>query len=465
MKRREAIRLMPLSIAGAAGMTRGACTPATAAEGTPLPEGGFAERYQRTVRDMLVRIRETQSENLLEASHAIARTIARGNTCWCTWNMGHGTTFELFPGRDGLPALFTPGYDSERLRDGDLLLTNRGAVNIEDRKRKDFLVVGAPVPWSSDAGLSELIVVDSAKHRNRPHSDIWIETFVTTIGAVVDIPGMPAPAGPVSGIIGITLFWMMAADACRILALEGGSVPVSGKEPELPPDTQYVGLHDPLMDDFFDRVLMQIEMIGAETGYIREIAEMAAESVLAGGKVYGYSCHRTGLCGEAQGRRGGLTMTRGIFANDGAVTDYRGNPVRGSSKDLVIMGIYQPADETDLDALDTFKGMDMKTASIGPMTRGVAVPDGRTVPKETDVHAGRMCDANGLYAIPGFERKVCPTSGALQMQMYWVTVMEIIAEVMRRTGGNVPGIYRSAAIEGGREIDDRINVIRDERGY
>ncbi|MCD6307870.1 MAG: hypothetical protein J7M24_02605 [Candidatus Latescibacteria bacterium] len=466
MKRRELLHLLPVSAAGLAlspyqSSARERPRPAGAGGGETL-----AQEYQRKVRDMLVRIRETQSENLLEASYAVARTVERGNTCWCNWNMGHGTRFELFPGRDGLPELFTPGYDSKKLRNGDLYLTNRGPINLKDRADKDFFVIGAPVPWSSDAGMADLIVRDTAKHRNRPHSDLWIETFVTTVGAVVRVPGMPAPVGPVSGILGIVLFWMIAADACRILAREGKAVPVGGDEPRLSGDgIEYVSLHDPLMDDYFDRVLMQMEMIGAETGDIREIASMAVDSVLAGGKVYGYSRLQTGICVEAQTRRGGLAMTRGVFEENGKVVDYQGNELKGSPNDLVIMGIHEPDNPADLAALDSFRRMNMKIASIGPMTRDIKIPEGRTVPKETDVHVGRMCDAYGLYAVPGFERKICPTSGALQMQLYWVTVMEIVDEVIRRTDGNVPGVFMSAAIKGGTEHMHRMNAVYEERGY
>ena len=106
----------------------------------------------------------------------------------------------------------------------------------------------------------------------------------------------------------------------------------------------------------------------------------------------------------------------------------------------------------------------MKVASMGPMTRNVRIQEGKTVPKETDVHVGRMCDTYGLFAVPGFDKKVCPTSGALLNQIFWATCMEIVEEIMRRTG-NTPGIHFSGAIKGGNEHNAFVRNMYDERGY
>jgi len=280
------------------------------------------------------------------------------------------------------------------------------------------------------------------------------------------IPGMNAPSGPVSGIIGMLTFWMMLADACRILARDGKSVPVWGNEPKLSGENiPWVSLHDPLMDDYFDQIMLQIEMIEAELGNIRRIAKMAVDSVLAGGKVWCYSRYWDSLAVESHGRRGGLLLTRGLYEKDGKPTPIDSNDLFvESSKDLVIMGIWEPDDEVDLKNLDIFRKNGMKVASIGPMTRDIEIPQGRTVPKESDVHVGRMCDTYGLYAIPGFERKVCPTSGALINQIFWSLCMEITEQIIRRTG-NVPCIGLSGALKAGNKQFEYMKMQYKERGY
>jgi len=473
MKRRDTFSLLPLSLAGLAGIPLKALAeelcPHQQYPNKMLHQPPLALKYTSKVREMLKWIRKTQSENLLEAAYAIARTVKNGGTCWCSWDMGHNTKFDMFADRNGNPGIFTMGYDPEKTKKGDLFLASIWGGPHEDLVKKDIFVIGGPAPWGMDAKLAELIVRDSAKRRLRPYSHIWIETNITTIGAIIKVPGSPAPIGPLSGILGMVTFWMMQADACRILARDGIKMNVFGDEPELPENAERVSLHSPLMDDYFDAVMNQIEMIGAEMGNIREIAGMAVDSILSGGNVYCYSSYRNSLSAEGQTRRGGLALTRGLHRFDGAEVDQGklvsyGEEFKGTKNDLVIMGIFKPDDEIDLESLDTFRKQKMKVVSMGPMTRDIKVPEGRTVPGETDIHVGRMCDTYGRFALPGLNRKVCPTSGALLNQIFWATCIEIVEEMIRRTG-NTPGILFSAAIKGGTEHMHRVREMARVRGY
>ncbi|MFC1538076.1 hypothetical protein ACFL6H_01510 [Candidatus Latescibacterota bacterium] len=471
MKRRDSLCLIPLSFAGLAGFGKNPSDvyaddmsdkKSCGCNNTTVKPLGL--QYTEKVREMLQWIRDTQAENLLEASYAIARTVKNGGKCWCAWDMGHNTAYDMFPDRNGNPGIFTIGYDTSQTKKGDLFLASIWGGPHEDLVKKDIFVIGGPAPWGMDAKRSDLIVRDSAKVRLRPYSHIWIETNVSTLGAIMYVPGSPAPTGPVSGILGMVTFWMMHADACRILSRDGVKMPVAGDEPVLSgSNIEWADLNAPLMDDYFDAVMNQIEMIGSEYGNIKEIARMAVDSVLDGGKVYCYSRYRNSLSAEGQTRRGGLALTQGIHFDNGVLTGHSGE-FKGTEKDLVIMGLFKPEDEFDLRALDTFRKSKMKVVSMGPMTRNIRVPEGRTVPKETDIHVGRMCDTYGRFAIPGFNKKVCPTSGAILNQIFWATCMEIVDETIRRTG-NTPGIFFSAAVKGGTEHMNRVIEIYRERGY
>jgi len=167
---------------------------------------------------------------------------------------------------------------------------------------------------------------------------------------------------------------------------------------------------------------------------------------------------------EASYRRGGLILTRGVFDKDGEISSFDSDTFSGSSKDCVIMGISKPDDEIDLKHLDTFRKYEMKISSMGPMTRDIKIPKGRTVPKESDIHVGRMCDTYGLFAVPGFEQKISPTSGVLLNQMFWAACMEIAEEILRRTG-NAPGILFSSALKEGGTHNRYMVEQYNERGY
>ena len=475
MKRRDAIQLIPHSVAGMSGFatrvfSQGAVTNPNRGNAADSSPGPLSIRYLTKIRELLTWIRDTQSQNMLEASYMIARKHAEGRTCWCSWDMGHGPNIDILsPGRNGLPEIFTPGYDPKKSKPGDLFLKSTENGSLDEVDTKDMYVIGMPVPWGADAQKSEILEDKFQNLKIRPYCDIWIETNMTTIGALMTVPGMTAPIGPESGIIGMVTFWMMTADACRILAREGKPTPVKGDEPAIDWKNAKDRMlrSDPLMDDYFDAVMVQMELIGAELGAIRKIAKMAVDSVLSGGRVYGYDRYG-GFAAEARGRRGGLLLTQGLSADrNGNLTDWTSwaGKETPSPKDLIIMGLSKPDDEIDLRSLDAIRKIGAKVVSIGPMTRNNKIPEGRTVPKETDVHVGAMCDTYGLFAIPGFERKVCPTSGPLLNQIYWATVMEIVEEIQRRTGGDVPAALFSVALKGGYDHFYRMIEQFKKRGY
>lgn len=483
MKRRDTFRFIPLTLAGIAGTGPAFAAPKFRKSGI-YPNAPLADRYLDKVRGIISHIKMTQTENMLEAGYLIARAVHNGHTCWYSWDCGHSVNADIFPGRVAVPDLVTVGYDPKKARRGDVMLASIwNGVNafIEglgfeegdrektepmtpaDVKKQGVTIIGAPAPWGMDAAGDEDIVFDSAKFRIRPSAEIWIETGATKLGAVMDFPGAGAPIGPVSGIVGMVTYWMMAADACRVLARDGKVLPVDGDEPSMSDDVPHVSLNAPLMDDYYTEFIRQHKMIDAEMGYIREAADMAVDAVLSGGKVWCYSRDRNSLAYESQTRRGGLALTRGLYEDKGELSVF-GKPFEGSDRDVVIMGLDRPDHPADLQHLDEFRKHGCRIVTIGPSTRNLKTPEGRTAPGEADIHLGRMCDTYGLFALPGYKRSICPTSGAMLNQLFWATCLDIAEKIVERTG-NVPGVYLTGAVTGGIDHLNRINDIYEQRGY
>ncbi|MFC1651134.1 hypothetical protein ACFL2X_06145 [Candidatus Latescibacterota bacterium] len=470
MKRRKAMQAIPLSIAGVYGFTRSAfgknmCENKACAD----KNGSLAMGYRNKIIERLTWVRENQSESLMEAAYAIARTYENGGQCYqVSWDAGHSEA-DSWAGRNGEPEIFSTAYNADKLKKGDLILTCAQIGDAAVLKKKGVFIIGCPSSWSGDARYPELLREEIQLMRLKPHADLWIENNATSLGGVVLVPGMPAPIGPVSGCMGKVTIWMMLADACRILARRGIKVPVKGDEPKITGEnidyrnfSGWVDLNTPLMDDYFNEIMNQMELITAETGTIKKIAAMCVDSVLNGGKIYGYSLHNS-VAGEASTRRSGLSITRGVDKAALDTAEKRKN-FGGTSKDCVIMGITKPDDEFDLTALDLFKKRGMKVASIGAMTRSHAKQTGRKVYDETLYHAGKMCDTYGLFAVPGFEQRICPTSGVLLDQLYWSTMMEVVEQYIERTG-DVPGVYLSGALKGGMEHLYRMNELYSGNEY
>ncbi len=458
MKRRDMLRSLPLGFAGMAALDPAAeAQKMMSPKGPAGPDQPYGMTYVDRVTSMVEWVRAHQMENILEGAYVIARAVEDGRNIWSCWDLGHTNGSDLFPDRNGKPAFLVPGYDFDRVEDGDLVLANFPwpAGYIADLEKRDLFIVGGPSPWGGDLERSDLIVPDIAALKIRPFADIWIDTNIDHIGAQVKIPGSPAPLAPESGPLNGTILWMMTADACRILAKKGISAPVEGDEEPLSGDNvSWIDLGEPVMDTYFDTVLRQLSMIRSEYGNIKKMADMAVDTLTAGGNVYFYSRHYESLAGEAVGRRGGFLFAKGL--SDGKI--------QGTSNDCVIMGTYEPDDEADLKNLDEMKRRGMRIASIGPVTRNYRLPEGRAVYKETEVHVGRMMDTYGLFAVPGFERKVCPTSGSLATSILWVMSVELAMGIIERTG-NTPAIYFNGALKVSQDHNARMAVIARERGY
>jgi hypothetical protein len=455
MNRREVLGILP-GIAVGAALTKPSAAAETAGEKLSL-------RYLSEVRSILEEIRSTELDNLLEASYHIAKTRKNGGVCYTTWDVGHTTIEDMYPDRPGDTDIFTAGYPEEKAKKGDLLLGGIIAQKIKDPREKGVFLIGSAVPWCGDTPDARLLSEQHRQYKIRPYSDIWVETYSTTWGPIIWLPGAKYPMGAVSGAIGMTTFWMMTADAVRILASEGVAVKVKGDEPKLGEKTHYASLNAPLGEDYLAEVLNQLRQIEGELGTAEKVADIAVDAVLGKHSVYVYSDYWEGLAIESNTRMGGLSIYKSVFRagpESGLVKNFK-----GTSGDLVIMGICTPDNPNDLAFLDLAKKNGCTVASIGPATRDKAFPAGRCVPSEADYHLGFMCDTYGLFAFPGLERKVCPTSGVVQNQLFYAVSMSIAQKIIERTGNN-PTIYPNGAFDGSPYTEfGRVHTIGLKRGY
>ena len=174
MKRRDAIKLVPISIAGVTGLaakTFGGILDGDS--GKPL-----ALRYSEMVRERLTWIRENQSESLMEGAYAIARTVENGGQCYqYSWDAGH-TEADSWPDRNGEPEIFSTDYSIDRARAGDLMLASSQLTEAAELSKKDVYIIGCPSSWSGDARYPELLQDDIQEIKLRPHADLFIDKFL-----------------------------------------------------------------------------------------------------------------------------------------------------------------------------------------------------------------------------------------------------------------------------------------------
>jgi uncharacterized phosphosugar-binding protein len=199
---------------------------------------------------------------------------------------------------------------------------------------------------------------------------------------------------------------------------------------------------------------------------------MATHATLTGGRVYVYSLDKGNLCAEGTVRRGGLGLTFGVYGTADKLTLMDDPLQRGdrdpkftpTDKDVVIMGIGKPDSPDDLAVLDLIRKSGAGVCAIGPCTRNGEIPQGRTISKEVDVYIGDMMDTYGIFALPGIKKKISPTSGLMNTQIFWTVCAQIADQIYQRTG-NAPGVFLSGALKGGMEKLNEVKRVYKERGY
>ncbi len=464
MTRRDLLRTLTLSLAGAATMNENA--QASTGSGNPL-----GLDYLVKVRERFEKIKETQSEELLEASYRIARTITDGGNCYMDWVMGHRNDYDIWSGRPGNPAIMQYPVP-ENVRGGDLVLTDCVRPDYEKMHENGVFFISGPRTWSGNCIGAENLLPDVRKLLLKPFADLWIENFATAYGAIIHIPGEIAPIGAVAGAVGMMTYWMMMSDTARILTADGHKFAVDGDDPEPVIAGSAVNMNSPLGERYYRVMMEQHAKIDREFDNINKAANLAADAALRRGRVYVYSRHVNNLCAEGTVRRGGLGLIFGVYGppDDLKLMD---DPLQlgamdltfhPTDKDIVIMGIAKPDDPGDLAALDIFRKAGMPVVAIGPSKKNGAVPTGRSVPAEADIHMGGMSDSYGLFSLPGIDKKIAPTSGFIANQVFWSLNCQIADVIIQKTG-NAPGIYLSGAFKGGMERLDEVKRLFRERGY
>ncbi|MDP2982956.1 MAG: hypothetical protein Q8O92_06490 [Candidatus Latescibacter sp.] len=453
MNRRGAIKTLPflgLSLMG---------SPLAAFPGESKSRSLCLEYLDQVIK-LLEKIRDFQGENLLKASENIARTYKSDGKCFCQWETGHSFDGDMFPDRPGDTDLFIMGYTMGtppvQPKKGDLLLINviRKPLD-EDIDKKGFFIIGGPNSWCGDIEHSEQLTEENQKLLVRKYSNIWIETYINLYSALIYLPGETAPTGPTSGALNMATYWAMTADAVRLLAAEGVSVKVKGDGPQLPQNTPRVNLRKPLVSAYINEIIREIRRINTEMDTLNRVAGEAADRILSGGKLFVYSRYREALSSEASAKRGGLALLNTTFADD--------PNFKGTDKDYMIMGVYRPDYSVDIRMLKKFRDAGMKISSIGPSTINGKKPSGKTIADETDFHLGG-CDTGGFFAMPGLDKKVCPTSGIIITLIFWACMIQLAEEIIKRTG-NTPGVLSSGAFKGGAEQRANRTEMVKKRGY
>lgn len=72
-------------------------------------------------------------------------------------------------------------------------------------------------------------------------------------------------------------------------------------------------------------------------------------------------------------------------------------------------------------------------------------------------------DSDGVFRIPGYPKKIIPTTGLMNNYAYWALTGAYVQEMERR--GASPHYWMSFHVEGGKAYDDSVRALYLKRGW
>ena len=174
--------------------------------------------------------------------------------------------------------------------------------------------------------------------------------------------------------------------------------------------------------------------------------------VANGGKYWNYTFGNE-MADENTYRASGISMSRGLTPKDVS---------KAKAGDFVIIGGEASDTKENIDAADAFRAAGVKVIYIGPgKTEGSSGDD---MPKHADFHLDTFSpEREGVLTVPGFSKKICPTTGALYALTLWMTNAQFISHMIARD--MTPGLDMGGHLIGGNGYNKDVRPIVEKRGY
>jgi len=389
----------------------------------------FGEQYFREMLRILENIKATEMPLTGTLADRMASTLHAGGSVWMKASLGHMGPDEFREANKGNPGILRSdsGWDSDydKMKSGDVLVTNFVNDNVAGARKKGVYVVGVPVCY-----------VDQPSHPRgyaKPNangwflkdvSDVILKSYVPYTQGIVTCPEIPEmKICPSSANALATLFWMLQAETANRY-----------KNPDTRGHEKAAILMDVLLDRIKSTYVPQKDLIF-------EASATVAKKIINGAHYHVRSDHG-GVQAESSGVAMGPMMTN-AFPRD-----------RG---DIHLLATIEPDSNKIISEAKKAREMNMYVVSIGP---GNATELRGLSDVFIDNHSP---EGGGLVAIQGYDEKVGAVGGILNNVLAWIFTAQVVDEMVRR--GKVPWFWMGFYRIGGKEYDDAVRPLFLEQGF
>jgi len=345
---------------------------------------------------------------------------------------GHMGRYEFDPRNAGNPGLLESNSewddtDYERMRPGDVLVTNYVNEKVRAARDAGVLVVGVPVPYHDSPG--------APRGFTKPNPNGWfladvssliLESHIPYTQGIVECPEIPelklcpSSASPLAA-----LFWMLQAEAAERVQRPGAASALRAEA---------------VLDAILQRTR---QAFTAQRDRLFAACPEAARRIGRGAHFHVTSEHG-GVAREATGVASGPMMTNA----------FRDRMQKG---DVHLLASIEPDAPRILEEARKARGLGMHVVAIAPGSS-------TRLAELSDVFLDNLSpEGEGLLEIPGFPRKVATLGGAINNILMWIYTAQLVDEMVRR--GFVPWFWMGFFQAGGQEYDDAVKPFFLRQGF
>lgn len=392
----------------------------------------FGEQYYTRMTEILENIRRNEMALIGDISSRMAETKKKGGNVWMQAQAGHMGYTEFDEKHKGNPkilrsSLVWEGGDYDKMKSGDVLMTNYVNENVRKARDNGVYVVGVPVNYVDNEWAPRGFVHPNVNNWLLGDvSSVILQSYIPYTQGIVDCPEIPEMKICPSAANSLSsLFWMFQAEVANKV-----------KNPR----AKHVEKSSEVMDTILSRIGQAWHF---QKDYLFDHAATVAKLIGNGGNYHVTSDH-AGVQNEAGGVAMGPMMTN----------TFRDRMKKG---DVHLVATIEPDSKMIVDEAK-------KARDMGQVVVAVAPGNSLRIRQLSDVFIDNLSpEGGGLLQIQGFKEKVGTVGGVLNNFLMWIFTAQFIDEMVRR--GWIPWFWMGYYTVGGREYDEAVQPFFQRQGF
>ncbi len=392
----------------------------------------FGEQYYVRMKEIMENIRRNEMNLIGDISSRMAETLKKGGNIWMQAQAGLMGYIEFKEEHKGNPRILRSntnfnGGDYDKMKSGDVLMTNYVLEDVRAARDRGVYVVGVPVCYVDNEWIPRGYINPNANNWFLGDvSNVILQSYIPYHQGIVDCPEIPEMKICPSAANSLnSLYWMFQAEVANKLK--------NRKAKHVEKSAAY-------LNNILERIQ---ESYRLQKDYMFDHASTAAKLIGRGGNYHVTSDHH-GVANEATGTAMGPMMTNA----------FRNNMKKG---DVHLLATIEPDSEKIISEAKKAHEMGMFVVSIAP-------GNSNQLRQYSDVFIDNLSpEGGGMFDIKGFDEKVSTAGGVMNNWLMWIFTAQFVDEMVRR--GWIPWFWINGHAVGASEYNSAVRLFFQRQGF